>query len=63
MIKRFVVFVSIVWVMVLGVMSVTAQSSVFPPAPIINDEGGAVVITGQMAYTNPFLTAGVAIRW
>jgi len=60
MVKRFVVFVSFVWVMVLGVMSVAAQSGAFPPAPIINDEGGAVVITGQMAYTNPFLTAGVA---
>ncbi len=31
-----------------------------PPAPIINDEGGAVGITGEVAYTNPFFNAGVA---
>ncbi|MCA9969481.1 MAG: PDZ domain-containing protein, partial [Anaerolineales bacterium] len=35
----------------------TAQ---FPPAPIINDEGGPVSITGVVTYTNPFFTMGVA---
>ncbi|MCB8984593.1 MAG: hypothetical protein H6659_12265 [Ardenticatenaceae bacterium] len=35
----------------------TAQ---FPPAPIINDEGGPVSITGVVTYTNPFFTLGVA---
>jgi len=32
----------------------------FPPAEIENDEGGPAVITGKVAYTNPFFTAGVA---
>lgn len=32
----------------------------FPPAEIVNDEGGPVVITGDVNYTYPFFTAGVA---
>jgi C-terminal processing protease CtpA/Prc len=32
----------------------------FPPAPIQDDEGGPVVITGNVTYTNTFFTAGVA---
>src|SRR3990172_7020355 len=32
----------------------------FPPAEIENDEGGPVVITGEVAYTNPFFTLGLA---
>jgi C-terminal processing protease CtpA/Prc len=32
----------------------------FPPAEITNDEGGPVVITGEVEYTNPFFTLGVA---
>jgi hypothetical protein len=35
----------------------TAQ---FPLAKIINDEGGPVSITGEVKYTNPFFTLGVA---
>ncbi len=31
-----------------------------PPATITNDEGGAVGITGEVAYTNPFFNEGVA---
>ncbi len=31
-----------------------------PPAPIVNDEGGPVSITGQVTYTNPRFTLGVA---
>ncbi len=34
--------------------------SAFAPARIINDEGGAVSITGDVAYTNSFFTMGVA---
>lgn len=30
-----------------------------PPAEIVNDEGGPVVIQGEMAYTNLLFTAGV----
>jgi C-terminal processing protease CtpA/Prc len=32
----------------------------FEMAEIQNDEGGTVTITGEVAYTNPFFTAGVA---
>ena len=35
-------------------------TSPFPPAPIVNDEGGPVSITGVVTYTNPFFTLGVA---
>jgi C-terminal processing protease CtpA/Prc len=31
-----------------------------PPAPILNDEGGPVAVRGQMAYTDPLFTVGVA---
>ena len=31
-----------------------------PPALITNDEGGAVGITGEVPYTNPFFSEGVA---
>jgi len=31
-----------------------------PPATIVDDEGGPVVITGVVTYTSPFFTAGVA---
>lgn len=32
----------------------------FPAAGIVNDEGGPAVITGEVSYTNPFFTTGVA---
>ena len=32
-----------------------------PRAEIVNDEGGAVLITGSVTYTNLFFTAGVAM--
>lgn len=50
-------YVALLAAMVIGVQ---AQDSTPPPAPVVNDEGGVVVINGTMAYTNPFLTAGVA---
>ena len=31
-----------------------------PPAAIVDDEGGPVVIGGEVAYTDPFFTLGVA---
>ncbi len=31
-----------------------------PPAPVVNDEGGPVVISGSVTYTNPLFTSGVA---
>lgn len=53
-------FISLTVLVLLSIPVSIAQESVFPPATIVNDEGGTVVITGQMAYTNPFLTAGTA---
>lgn len=39
----------------------TAQPDAeFPAAEIVNDEGGPTVVTGEVAYTNPFFTSGVA---
>lgn len=37
-----------------------AQDSTPPAAPIVDDQGGPVAITGQVDYTNPFFTLGVA---
>ena len=39
--------------------SVAAQTDL-APAPILNDEGGTRAIYGEMNYTNPYLTDGVA---
>ncbi len=41
-----------------GVLAALTQGQAIPP--IINDEGGAVSITGTLHYTNPFFTSGVA---
>lgn len=37
-----------------------AQEEELPAAEIVNDEGGPVLITGEVNYTNPFFTTGVA---
>jgi C-terminal processing protease CtpA/Prc len=37
-----------------------SQGSGFEPADIENDEGGPVTLQGEVAYTYPFFTAGVA---
>jgi len=36
------------------------NESGFPAAEIQNEGGGPVIVTGQVVYTNPFFTAGVA---
>jgi len=41
-------------------IAVAALDEDIDPAPIENDEGGPVVITGEVAYTNAFFTAGVS---
>lgn len=47
--------------LLLPVGSLLAQDeSPFPPAEIVNDEGGAVVVSGEVSYTNAFFTVGVA---
>ncbi len=40
-------------------LGVHAQE-MLPPAPIVNDEGGTVLITGTLTYTDPLFTAAVA---
>ncbi len=40
-------------------IAVSAQTGL-EPADIVNDEGGPRVLTGEMAYTNPYFTDGVA---
>ncbi|HAJ37378.1 MAG TPA: peptidase S41 [Chloroflexi bacterium] len=37
-----------------------AQDDAPAPAPIVNDEGGPIAITGEMNYSNPIITLGVA---
>lgn len=44
---------------ILFALPVTAQET-FPPALVVNDEGGVVSITGSVMYTNPFFTSAVA---
>jgi C-terminal processing protease CtpA/Prc len=36
------------------------NGSTFPPAPIVHDEGGPVTVHGQVSYSNPLFTVGVA---
>jgi C-terminal processing protease CtpA/Prc len=48
----------LVALVMVGATSLLAQT--LPPADIENDEGGPVHITGEVAYTNPFFTDGVA---
>ncbi|RMG86202.1 MAG: peptidase S41, partial [Chloroflexi bacterium] len=47
-------------VMALGAVSLVGALDDAPEAPITNDEGGPVSITGSVSYTNSFFTAGVA---
>jgi C-terminal processing protease CtpA/Prc len=53
---------AIVSVGVLLPMGALAQDATVPapPATIVDDEGGPVVITGAVNYTDPFFTMGVA---
>jgi C-terminal processing protease CtpA/Prc len=37
-----------------------AAQDAIPPAPIVNDQGGPVFVTGEVVYTNGFFTAGVS---
>lgn len=61
MLRRFGVMLTIV-ALLLGAALAGAQDGggEVLPAEIVNDEGGPVTITGSVAYTNPFFTAGVA---
>lgn len=54
---KLLIFASIFLILTIQIV---AQENI-PPAPIINDEGGTVRITGLLTYTNPFFTSGVAM--
>lgn len=41
-------------------MAALVRAETMPTAIVVNDEGGPVSITGQVNYTNPFFTLGVA---
>ena len=47
-------------ILILPVPTKAQESPEWPDAEIINDEGGPVVIRGEVTYTNPFFTSGVA---
>jgi C-terminal processing protease CtpA/Prc len=47
--------------LIVGVIPIaSAQEGELPPAEIANDEGGPVVINGEVEYTNVFFVEGVA---
>jgi C-terminal processing protease CtpA/Prc len=47
-------------VITFSVAMLTVAQENFPDAPITNPEGGPTVVTGEVTYTNPFFTSGVA---
>lgn len=53
------VFIALL-LLVVPVMAIDEPDAEIPAAEIVNDEGGPVVITGEVAYTNAFFTAGVS---
>jgi C-terminal processing protease CtpA/Prc len=57
--ERLVVLFALCIVLLLGASLATAQDGP-PPAEIVNDEGGPVLITGTMAYTNVLFPIGIA---
>ncbi|MFN8529208.1 MAG: S41 family peptidase [Anaerolineae bacterium] len=50
---------TLVVISLFGTLIAAAQDGA-PPAPITNDEGGPVAITGSVTYTNTYFTAGVS---
>jgi C-terminal processing protease CtpA/Prc len=56
---RYLLLIVLLAAILAAVGAVAAQNDT-PDAEIVNDEGGAVVVTGEMVYTNPLLTAGIA---
>lgn len=59
--KRIIAVVLLCFTSGLPLHPLLAQdATAFPPATIVNDEGGPVAVSGVMTYTNPLLTLGVA---
>lgn len=59
-VKALVLVSLLLGLLLLLTVPVVAQDADPAPAEIVNDEGGPVVITGEVAYSDPFFTAGVA---
>jgi C-terminal processing protease CtpA/Prc len=57
--SKWILFAALVMTLLALGGAVGAQDDL-PTAEIVNDEGGAVVVRGEMEYTNTFFTAGVA---
>ena len=58
--KRSVLWIVALMSLLVGSLSpVVAQDAAIPPATIVNDEGGPVSITGDLAYTYGYFTDGV----
>jgi C-terminal processing protease CtpA/Prc len=63
MYRKQLLLLSLLFVLAIGIAPVLAigeQDRDIPPADITNDEGGPVIITGEVEYTNPLFTAGVS---
>ncbi len=59
--RRNVLFTTLLLLAIaLGAASIASAQDEAPPAPIVNDEGGPVSVTGKVTYTNGFFTLGVA---
>lgn len=53
-------FFALLAILLLATAAIPVFAQDAPPAAIVNDEGGPVVITGTLTYTNQLFTLGVA---
>lgn len=58
--RRTLIGVALLAILLAVIPALAQDATDAPPAEIVNDEGGPVLITGSMIYTNPELTAGAA---
>ena len=49
-----------IFILVVPVWAIGEDTADIPNAPIVNDEGGPVVVRGVVNYTNPFFAVGVS---
>ncbi|HUN10624.1 MAG TPA: S41 family peptidase [Aggregatilineales bacterium] len=48
------------FIILTALVAPAAAQDAIPPAEIVNDEGGPVFVTGEVAYTDGYFTAGVS---
>jgi C-terminal processing protease CtpA/Prc len=48
------------FIILTALVAPAAAQDAIPPAEIVNDEGGPVLVTGEVAYTDGYFTAGVS---